>query len=499
MNNIVKRLAVFVTAGALSVAGTGFAAPALAQEIGAETSPSAAENADTINPTEDIELVINKRLGDPTKDGTTDGTTALEGITFKIEKVNDVDLTTQKGWETAANLTADKATDTTEIGEVVTNAQGTASMTTQGNPEFKVGLYKVTEVQAGNYTAAAPFLVALPHSEGGAWNYSRTVFPKNQEIIPSKQVDDTNATIGSTLGYTINAPVPAGDLSHFAVSDPLAPNLALVAEPIEVKAVGGQGQTVPPLNENDDYTVDTANNELRVEFTETGRSKLQDARKNDAGLKVTVGFRATVKSVPESGTITNTATIELPNDAKVDTDDGDRPTSTTFGDLTITKTTSNGDSSLDGAKFELYQCSGDETTGYQLLGNALKMATTQNGSPETTIVTTGSLGNDAGRREATANGYAIPISSFAAQNGITNNQYCVLETVAPEGYVRNPEPQPVTIDGLKLTAKVDNQKDSILGQLPATGAWGLLLIFLLGALLLARGIYTSHKDSRSAA
>ena len=66
--------------------------------------------------------------------------------------------------------------------------------------------------------------------------------------------------------------------------------------------------------------------------------------------------------------------------------------------------------------------------------------------------------------------------------------------------MRNEVPQHVTVDvdAKTLAVSVDNQRNSVLGQLPATGAWGIILVFLVGLALLARGIYTSYKDSRTA-
>ena len=505
MSKFSMRLAAVIAASTVSVAGAGFAAPALAQttsEAGAEATPGAAADADLVDANHEIELVINKRLGDP---GSLDNTTALGGITFKVEKVNNVDLTTQEGWAAAADLTAATATDVTEVGTIETNDQGTASMTTANTPAFKVGLYKITEVQSGNYTAAAPFLVALPHSEDGKWSYTQTVSPKNQQVNPSKQVDDTNATIGSDLHYTINAPVPAGELNRFNIVDPLNQNLSLKADGITVEA---QGAAAPTLTKGTDYTVNTDNNTLRIEFTQDGRTKLQEARKSDPTLKVVAGFNATIKSIPaDTGQITNKATIELPNNATVDTNGDDpstpdvtedNPTSTTFGNLTITKTSTNGTDPLAGAEFELYQCkvSDQDSTKYELLGKALNVATTETGSPSTKLTTSGG-----DNRSSTAQGYGVPINSFAANTGTTNNDYCVLETKAPEGYVRNPEPQHVTIDvnARTLAVSVENQKNNIINQLPATGAWGILLVFLVGLLLLARGLYTSYKDNRAQA
>lgn len=501
MNNRSLRMAALIAAGALACGTTPYA---MAQQAGTETTPAAATvaPANLVDPKAQVTLNITKYEGDP---GTT--TTPLANIQFKVEKVANVDLTTQEGWAAAAGLTADTAKADPEFNAVTltTGADGKASLSTTDNANFKVGLYKVTELQAPGYTAAAPFLVALPHDENGSWSYTQDVMPKNQKNIPTKQVDDTNTTIGSTIKYTVNAPVPAGTLSRFNIKDPLNAALSVKTDDVKVAATG------VTLAAGTDYKVslDSGTNTLRVDFTQSGLTALQTARATNPSLAVTVEFPATLTKSPDGGVLTNTATVELPNGATTDTNGDDpatpgtvedNPTSTTFGDLTITKTTSNGEQPLNGAEFQLFLCK-QNGTKYDLLGDPLKVNTTNtNVAPGTTLTTSGSTGT-APSLTATAKGYAIPLQSFAAETGVTPNQYCVLETKAPAGYVANPEPQPVKIDlaAKTLTVSVDNQKNSIIGQLPATGAFGIVLVFLLGLLLLARGLYTSYKDSRATA
>ncbi|WP_165241653.1 SpaH/EbpB family LPXTG-anchored major pilin [Corynebacterium lizhenjunii] len=496
MSKFSMRIAGAVAASALTIACTGFAG---AQEIGGETIPEPAtlEQANLVNNDANVSLTIQKYLGDP---GQTD--TPLGGVQFRIERINGVNLSTQEGWKKAAELKAETANDFTEVATVTTEDNGTVTLRTEDNDEFTVGLYKITELQKAGYTAAAPFLVALPHSENGQWSYSQTVKPKNQKITPTKQVKDTGVTVGDNLTYTVNAPVPAGALSRFNVVDPLVAGLTYVANSAKISLAGDTTNTALAA---EDYTISNEGNTLRVNFTDAGRAKLETARKSSPALKVLVEFQATVseQAINAQGQITNTATIELPNGATVDTNGDDpateqvenNPTATTFGTLTITKTTTNGDKSLNGAEFELYQCTVNEGKG-TLVGQALNVKPA--GQDNRTIATT--AGGDAQGGNATATISNIPLNSFAAGTGVEAIQYCVLETKAPEGYVRNPEPQVVTaVEGQarQLAVSVDNQKNSVLGQLPATGAWGIVLVFLLGLLLLARGLYTSYQDSRA--
>lgn len=240
-------------------------------------------------------------------------------------------------------------------------------------------------------------------------------------------------------------------------------------------------------------------NTLTVTFTDAGRSKLQKARTTDAGLQAHVAFHTTIVSIPANGTITNTANVAIPG-GTVNTDvvDGGKqgPTSTKFAPLTLTKTGSDSPAAdaLTGATFQLYLCQQDQNTKkWQLQGNPLQIATTPTGSPTNALTT----GKGEGAQPNTFNGYGLPVSSFAGGSaGAVGNTYCVLETKAPSGYIANPEIQPVTYteDGNTFTVTVNDQKNTVLGQLPATGAVGIVIVFLVGGALVLRGIMTSRRD-----
>ena len=497
MSKLHNRLTALAAATVLSFSSAAIGVPvAFAQEVGAPEQPDASVDADLVDPNANVSLTINKRIGDP---GATN-TTPLQGVSFEIEKIEGIDLTTNDGWAALAEINAvDTGEHTiTPIDTLVTDEAGQASISTGDDSAFTVGVYRVTELQLGNYTAADPFLVVLPFSDEGNWEYNQSVTPKNQEIIPSKQVDSTNATLGSDISYTINAPVPAGNLSRFIIEDPLVSGLTNNEDAV-VSLAGAGEESIDPAG----YSIAYDGQTMTVTFNETGRARLQELRVDNPGLKVIVEFSAELTSIPTEGEtpgmVTNTANIYLPNGAEVNTDggsdenpDADLPTSTTFGDLVITKTTDNGEESLNGAEFEVYQCTNQDDV-LTLVGEALTVATTDTGTPDTTLVTDG--GDDNGGN-ATANGYAIPIQSYAADTGAVTPTYCVLETVAPDGYVRNPEPQLVSVDyeTRAMTVEVENQRNTIAGNLPATGAWGIALVFLVGLALLARGIYTSYAD-----
>lgn len=478
-----KKFSALLAAGSIGLAGGTFGAVtpvAVAQE----------QNQELVNAAAPVSLTINKKLGDPTEVNY-QGLPGLEGVQFKIERIDGVDLTTNAGWGELAGMTASDlaGNSAVDIGTISTDGNGVATISTGSNPEFRVGVYRVTEIQKQGFSVAPPFLITLPHSgENGNWEYEQSVYPKNQSVAPDKTVEDTNATIGSNLTYVINAPVPAGSMDRFNIVDPLVENLELQSDPAAVVTANGV-DLVPS-----DYTVSYANNTLTVSFTRAGLDKLEEARKTNPALQVHVEFQARVVSVPANGSISNTATVELPNGASVTTDADGTDTNTLFGNLEITKEGAE-DGDLSGATFQLYQCVQDGEK-WTVSGNALNMSTSETGGAVVQEVSTGA-NTDA--NHAIAQGYGIPIRSNSGDDSTQLNTYCVVETEAPNGYARNPEPQPVNVDlaNRALTANVLNNKDSILGQLPATGAWGIILIFLIGLALLGRGLYTSYRDNKA--
>lgn len=499
MTTISRRLAAVIAAGALTFGGTFVGVPVAYGQAGTETPAPVATPAPAgiIDPAHAVSLTINKYLGEP--GNTSTPVPDSPQVKFRIEKVSGIDLNTQQGWTDLAALTAASAPiDAGFTAVELPIVGGKATINTAGNSQFTVGVYRVTELNTAGYSTAAPFLVTLPFSNtDGTWNYDQVVNPKNQSVQPNKQADDSQATLGGTMGYTINAPVPAGAMDRFVITDPLQAGLTLNAGSAQVIATG---TAAPALTATTDYTISEAGNTLTVTFTRSGLDKLEAARKTDPSLQVSVKFTAKVSSIPAGGTIVNTATISLPNGASVTTDvDTDTdpttpavPTSTTFGDLTITKTGGTA-TEMNGAQFQIYQCQPDAANAgkYQLLGAPLTLATAADGTATNATLTTA---ND------TALAYGLPASSFSGgATGTVANTYCALETKAPAGYVRNPEPQLINYDAAsrKFSVTINNVKDSIIGQLPATGAWGIVLIFIVGLLLLARGLYTSYKDNKA--
>lgn len=204
-----KRIAAAVVALALgfSTAGAGVFAPVAGAQV------TINENmVSTVNMDLPVSLTIEKYIGLPVADGNTTGMPTLAGAQFKIQKIEGIDLQTLAGWQSIQGLNPNNIThDLTDIATLTTDENGQDSISTSENSNFTVGVYLVTETAPAGYTGADPFIVTLPFADGGVWNYSQTVKPKNQESeFATKTVVDANKTIGDTIDYTVKSQVPTG-------------------------------------------------------------------------------------------------------------------------------------------------------------------------------------------------------------------------------------------------------------------------------------------------
>lgn len=185
------------------------------------------------------------------------GLTPLEGVTYQVQLVQGIDLTTNAGWETTETLTAADAAANYTLGAAIsdgTDANGMASF-----PGLTVGVYLVTEADAGtnNITQLAdPFLVTVPFPNNNEWLTDVHVYPKNPVAGVEKTVDDSVAYgLGDTVNWEITAKVPnipdGQELSSFAVTDQLDTRLDYTPTATVTLA---DGTTDVPLDSSD-YTI----------------------------------------------------------------------------------------------------------------------------------------------------------------------------------------------------------------------------------------------------
>ncbi|SDR68889.1 SpaH/EbpB family LPXTG-anchored major pilin [Corynebacterium timonense] len=487
-----------MTQKTLALAAAAAVATAAPLAIAQETTPAPSQVAPGVNPNADVSLTIDKRLGE------VGSTTPLEGSSFRVERVQmNNPLTTAAGWQEASEIAAAGAANAPVTGDEVTKQTGQDGRAVFD--ELTVGLYRVTELQNGNYTVAAPFLVTLPLLENGTLNYTPTISPKNQLLEPTKSAEDTNVTVGEDIVYTIHAPVPAGDvlrdgtrtINQFRIEDTLQAELTYNAiQPARVTVTGGpDGATLEPAH----YTVtwDDAANTLTVNFTAEGRQQLATWRATHPGLAVEVEFNATVTQIPANGRVSNTAQVYIPNaEDPLDTtpateDDGQgSEVITQYVNVAVSKTVNgenvDGEATGAGAVFNVYECTSQDNGGYVVAEGAQPLVgTNQEGTAPASADLEAAGGSAAA--PAVAAGYALQFDP--------EKQYCAVETTPPSGYLLNPDPTPLNLNPAPTpegqrplyTATVNNVRDTIIGRLPATGERTMIILLALGLVLFVAG------------
>ena len=311
-------------------------------------------------------------------------------------------------------------------------------------------------------------------------------------------------TVGKNIHYTIEAPVPVAEktkegtnnLTKFTITDNLPDELNYDSNAaVKVGNVGTDGKFTEVSNDlasGTDYTLTAEGKQVKVEFTESGLAKLQKLREDNAGLNVQLAFDAKVVKLPANGKIENTAQVGTPNsDTDIDTkpkepNEGEGPKVTKFANVEITKTVSGGDAedTGNGAQFQVFKCTQGENGTWTVEGDSLQL-TNEAGDQALDDKNITAEGGAAGT-DAVAKGYGFQVDQEA--------KYCAVETKAPKGYVANPDAFPLTMTTADsetqravYTGKIDNVKDSVWGNLPATGERTMLILLGLGALLFAGG------------
>lgn len=466
-------------------AGTGAFALALACAMGTATSAWAEQGVDGTPPGNAAEgttgtLVIHKHVGTTTQDPN-NGTeqdidrAVIADVEFTICLVEGVDLTTEAGWDAAADLDPADATcaDGTTTSDT-TDASGEVSF-----DGLAIGLYKVVESDAPDIVTdrAADFLVSIPYpSVGGTpaatnWLWTVHVYPKNGIDSDNEKTVSDPATngLGSSVPFQISTRLLGsfGDgapLTAYNVTDVLDPRLTYDTGSAIVKMVSPAGAATT-LTAGNEYTLTApsgSGGDLVVTFDVDYVNDLP------VGSYFTVDFTATVTSIGD-GTIKNTAT-EYINDQDEGYDTNE--VSTDWGDARLLKY-HQGDlqKPLVGAEFEVYNPGDDGCVAP--LGSQVTV------DGESTFVSDG-------------DGEVYIAGLYVGKDGETDSRtYCVVETVAPAGYtlVSTPIAITVTPGGLaegEYSYEVPNPpKDG--PDLPLTGANGTWAMTIGGLLLVGGG------------
>ncbi|WP_441414733.1 SpaH/EbpB family LPXTG-anchored major pilin [Arthrobacter sp. 2MCAF14] len=408
------------------------------------------------------------------------GLTPMAGVTFTVQKVNNIDLTTNAGWAAAAALTPAQASAqaATPGSTVTTGAAGTATLA-----NLPAGLYLVTETgYPAGVIPSAPFLVTLPMADpagGNGWMYDVNVYPKNAVTTATKTVNDASVVkLGDNVQWTITSDIPnVNPIDGYRIVDKLDSMLSYGNS-----AVALSDNAVLVLNT--DYTIvfNTATNTLTVDFTASGRAILAA----NPTAKVLVTVNSTVNTV---GEIANTALV-YPNAASFAITPGQPggpvvtpPVSTTkWGDIVLHKKDSQSSAALAGAVFLVYPTQADALAGT----NAISVG----GISSWTTDASGNLVISGLRYSDWANGKPVGPGQPGYQS------YWLVETKAPSGYELLAEPVETAVtsnDPSAVTVTIGNIKQNAGFQLPLTGAgtWALTaggILVLAGAgLFMATG------------
>ncbi|WP_130413058.1 SpaH/EbpB family LPXTG-anchored major pilin [Xylanimonas ulmi] len=374
--------------------------------VGPEKIDSSATGSITIT-----KLVAPEQLGDAAtgEDEDVQGI-PIEGVTFTIEQVTGVNLTTPVGWTTAATMTPTEAAALISADPEQTlhktDADGVIKVR-----DLNVGLYLVTEIDApAGVPETEQFLVTVPtlNPGGDKWIYDVHVYPKNEKSLISKTVSDADVT--KPVKYTVTIPVPPGTTS-VTITDifdkRLVPNvnsltLAHAGDPAPSPIVDYDEQ-FKTLNGS---PLDTASNTLTVKLPEV----LLDAisKTTDIGFSI----EATVNS---PGVITNDASYEMIVGSNVYSGTSAEVT-TMWGQLTVNKLDAASGDLLDGATFAIAASEDAATEGPYIV------------EPRKTVNGTVT--------------FTLRYSDFADNQSLSPAQtYWLVETDPPEGYQPDKTPR----------------------------------------------------------
>ena len=501
-----------VAAGALALpAATSAtqAAPAFGLAATVERAPSLVD----LDTSKTGSITIHKYVKDATNgtmagnglEDTSDHGTPLDGAKFKIERLTTVDLTTQAGWEKLAgyngNVDTAKA-DGTDPAITKTTAGGGLAVF----DSLPLGAYVVTETETpAGYVGAKPFIITVPMThptELNKWVYDVHAYPKNSKAGIEKTVADADTpAIGSAISYTIKSDIPAAEaLDFYDVVDQYDKRVELPEAKIALKIIDGKTGEVA-LAKDTDYKLIAATGTdgktmfWTAEFTDAGRKKLVENRKDD-NTKVQMDLAGTVKDKVEADGLFKNKAVLLPNAPS----NGWKPNSgevpppdypnsevvSKFGKVKITKVSSKDASAkLSGAQFEVYKCTPQSTPteNFQSVDASLDTKLAPAGKETYATDANGEVTIDGLRNNDWENNAAVA----EADRG----WYCLVETKAPEGFEL--QTRPIAFQVLESNSTADNEytlKTTVKDvpkrggfNLPLTGAAGVGVLIGAGALL----------------
>lgn len=487
-------------------------------------------------------LTIFKWQDELDKSGKQKKSTPVPGAEFTVKKVTqidgkDIDLTKYADWVKVASkidgLNKGTATGiTTENGNgTKKNTSGTDQGTKKGVAKFDlgIGLYQVQETTVPKGFSAAeskPFYMTIPRIEKDkdgnvVYNYAPYADPKNKDLSNSvKKTADLSKTVGAgdKISYTISAEfdkmkekaeagqttadLKADDFNGYSVVD-LAPDKAFVY-PTDITSVVtkvqlGTGEAPvksdTTLTANTDYTVtkakdqiaatttDVARDKIIISFTKTGRDALATAANNNAGnvvkVFVTLEFTLADSTTLGNNTVINKGGLIPSHEGKTpDVVEGKKYKEVKFSKFKIKKVSSTDQSALEGGKFVIFANKAD--------AQACATAVKTNTDVESKC------------------GASSPRSAFgektsAKDTGLTeeysvkrDEDFYIVETAAPAGYIRNPDVVTTSATDGDVTYTFQNLPTKDKGfwfNLPKTGAAGVIIFAVIGMCFVGAGFF----------
>ncbi|MCL2794579.1 MAG: SpaH/EbpB family LPXTG-anchored major pilin [Microbacteriaceae bacterium] len=419
------------------------------------------------------------------------GTNTLDGVTFTVQQVNTIDLTTQAGWDAAGNLattynsaapTGNAAAQSTVTGAGYTLGTAQSQVTANGGianfTGLPLGVYLVEETAApAGVVPAAPFLVTLPMtdpSSTSAWNYNVYVYPKNAVTSATKTVNDAGAhALGDAVVFTVTGAItpatgsdPNAALTGYEMSDSLDAKLTYSSSTVAL----ADGTAVPAA----DYTIDASNPSgtpgVTVIFNAAGLAFLGQHRTTQVVWTISTTANAT-------GDIHNTAYL-YPDSSAVNGTTQPVPTTTVdtkWGGVEVLK-------------------QNQATPAAALAGATFQVYATNSASIKPVVGTDTPLSIDGTSSWVTgANGLVtidgLRYSDFANNATVADGQtgynyYWLVETKAPAGYELQAEPIGFTVEGAAGTTTPDITVTDVPHnagfQLPFTGGTGTTVVTIAG-------------------
>lgn len=365
---------------------------------------------------------------------------------------------------------------------------------------------------------AVPFLIQFPMADSQGNTLTEVhVYPKNltaelpavDKAVTELGNNNTGYDIGEEITWYLNSTIPTniGAYDSFSFTDELSSQLTY--QDIEGVYVGDQALTA-----GDHYTENQEGAEVVVTLTEAGRNYIQElldagtitpqssaaladatANTNDAAF-IEVRMNTIINETAVMGQdINNQFTLNYDNTPDATNPSqlvSDEPAVYTGGKRFV-KTNGTG-TNLEGAVFELFRADGTQMTWTEDLIAA---------NP---IQAEGASVGEAIQLTSSADG-SFDIRGLAYEDGQTNNYYLV-ETIAPAGYVAlqdnidftvsdtsyNTVPAELTTDAADADQQeiVNNTRPTI----PETGGIGSILFIVLGLLLMG-GAYYGFKKSNA--